>query len=80
MRLVNPFAKTLSGTLTCSPCGSSDVEFVEDTGPGEKRYRCRKCGHYMRYQYRFKPQADDNKPYVNFKRGLNFDFFRRKNK
>ena len=62
--------RVLSGTLMCGACRSTNVRFVEDTGPGETRYQCRRCGHYIRNQYRYKPQQDDRDVYKNFKRGL----------
>jgi len=66
----NPFAKTLSGNLSCPHCESGAVRFVEDRGPYEKRYRCTKCGGYFRYQYRNKPLDNDTKPYSGHTRGI----------
>lgn len=77
MRIRNPFAKTLSGTLRCPHCGKYRLEFVEDTRPDEKRYKCRDCGGYVRYQYRYKPQENDKDVYSGHKRGINLDVGKR---
>lgn len=66
----NPFAKTLSGSLMCPHCESHALKFVGDTGPGEKRYQCKNCGGFLRYQYRNKPQTDDKRIYSGHTRGL----------
>lgn len=80
----NPFSKTLSGTLECPHCESTNIAFVGDTGPAEKRYRCRKCGGFFRYQYRNKPAESDrdrNSAYAGHTRGINLarglEFFRK---
>ncbi len=67
---MSKMSRTLSGTLTCSVCDSQAFEKVEDTGIDETLYRCKKCGHRVRYQYRNKPKEDDNNVYKNFTRGL----------
>ena len=69
--MANPYAKTLSGRLMCPHCEGYKLTFIEDTGPQEKRYRCKDCGGYMRYQYRNRPQENDQNAYQGHK-GLNF--------
>ena len=73
MKFKNPFAKTLSGTLRCPHCGKYRMEFKEDIGPWEKRYRCKDCGGYLRYQYRNKPQENDKQVYQGHTRGINLN-------
>lgn len=77
MKFLNPFARTLSGSLMCPACESRDIRKVEQTGLAETRYKCRKCGQYFRYQYRNRPQSEDRTPYMNFKRGLKLDVLNR---
>ena len=67
---MSKMSRTLSGTLTCSICAGTAMIKVEETGPDETRYQCKNCGHYFRYQYRYKPQDDDANVYKNFTRGL----------
>jgi len=69
----NPFSRTLSGNLECPHCESKDIAFVENSGPAEKRYRCRKCGGYFRYQYRNKPDENPVNVYSGHTRGLNLE-------
>ena len=73
MKFKNPFAKTLSGSLICGRCRSNKLEYVESTAPDERRYKCKNCGCYIRYQYRYKPLENDNKPYASHKRGLDLE-------
>jgi transposase-like protein len=72
MRLFNPFAKTLSGTLKCPTCDSLEIAKIEHLGPYMTRYRCKKCNLPFRYEYANKVMPKNYNPYASFTRGLNF--------
>lgn len=36
-------------TLICPSCHSNELRFVEKCGMWLKRYQCKKCGQYLKY-------------------------------